>query len=292
MSNTITGLDSDVIAAAALEGFVAGLIPLRAVSVDYSQEAGARGASVTVPLVAAGSVTDATDFEADDSTWGSTQVTLNAGKKIAWGLTDSEFSRNIAAVEQKARVNGQKLAQYVLTDVLSLVTNANFGAGTAVGASSGFLVNDLPALTLAATQATMPKVGRSLVIGEAYSTNLMTDANITDAAAYGTAEGIREGKVARLMGMDVYGTDLVSSSDNTVGHISVPSAIAFAGRYLAPQKPEAYLDARPLVDEETGIVLGFRRFYDVRNGTDTIAITAMWGKAVGIAAHLLRLKSA
>jgi hypothetical protein len=53
-------------------------------------------------------------------------------------------------------------------------------------------------------------------------------------------------------------------------------------RYLQPQDPSYYLDARPVADPNTGATMGYRRHYDPNTGTEYVNLECNYGYAVGI----------
>jgi hypothetical protein len=67
-----------------------------------------------------------------------------------------------------------------------------------------------------------------------------------------------------------------------MGFVAAPSAIAIAMRYLQPQDPVYYLDARPVSDPNTGATMGLRRHYDPNTGTEYVNLECNYGYAVGI----------
>ena len=81
------------------------------------------------------------------------------------------------------------------------------------------------------------------------------------------------------------------NSDDLKGFYCHPSALAVAMRYLEPINTQEYIAANRLTDEDSGIVLGYREFYSPDTGTQTAVLEAVFGKTVGIAENLIRVKT-
>jgi hypothetical protein len=108
--------------------------------------------------------------------------------------------------------------------------------------------------------------------------NLLDDANISQAFQYGGSEAIREGRIPRLLGMDVYETNLLpGNSISLVGAIVHPDSIAVAVRTLQPQASEAYLAVETAVDDETGLAFTYRRHFNPGKGRHFASFECLFG---------------
>lgn len=297
MANTIAaGLNNDIIKQGALQGFVDALLPLAAFSFDVSPMAGERGASVSVGLISAQTAGDfAGSYKTDpDSTVGSVQVTMNVHKFKTVHLTDTQLANSsVLKLEDLGYQAGHAVGVAFVADILSVVTAANYGVAVHTGLASAFDSDDVVDIRTALNAAKVPMTGRKLVLDGDYIGALLKDDTIKTVANLGSAEAIRDGMFTKLSGMNVYESDVIpANGENLVGFAGNGSGIAVAMRYLEPQGGHTYSVAEPLVDNETGLVLGVREFYDNDTGTKYLTFEALGGKAVGIADGLKRIVSA
>lgn len=294
-----SNLVGEVVANAALEAFVNYLTPVaNAFATDFSSEGVYRNQVVNVPIYnnyTAGTFAgDYTTGASNDV--GAAVVTINKHLFKTVSLTDLEVANNGAGATRAEKFGyqlGEALALGVFQDVLSLVTNANYGAAAFTGTSVGFDADDVVTIKAACDAAKMPLTGRNLVLSSAYYNELLKDDSIKDASAYGGTDAIQGGLLRRLHGFGVWqSTAIPNNSENLVGLAAVPDAIAMAMRYLAPQEGHKYSVAAPITHAPTGLTLGQRQWYDESKGTNYLTIEANYGYAVGIAAGLKRIVSA
>lgn len=283
---TYTNLNIPRLANAALEGFVKELIPLNVFSRSYSGESigRTRGNAVLVPLV--GALT-ATTFGGTYAVCGGTKtvvtVTVNRHKVVHIGQRDLDAMDNSdSGLDTFGFQAGASLAQCVIEDILTLVTTANFGSVTAV-ASTALDVPQLRAVRLALNQANAPKVGRFALIDAVGMDALLAVTNFVQAQMFADSTVLREGRVMRALGMDMFelnGSFITAASVNAfIGH---GSAVAIAMRYLEPQDPSKYTQAMAMTHPETGATFGLRDMYDPLTGQRYIALEANYGYSAGI----------
>ena len=297
MANTIAaGLNNDIIKQGALQGFVDALLPLAAFSFDVSPQAGERGASVSVGLISSQSAGDFAGSYATnpDSTVSAVSVTMNVHKFKTVHLTDTQLANSsILKLEELGYQAGHAVGVAFVANVLSIVTAANYSTAIHTGLASAFDSDDVVDIRTALNTAKVPKAGRKLVLDSDYIGALLKDDSIKTVANLGVADAVRDGMYTQLSGMKIYESDVIpDNSENLVGFAGNGSGMAIAMRYLEPQDGNTYSMAEPLVDNETGMVLGVREWYDNATGTKYLTFEALGGKAVGIAAGLKRIVSA
>ncbi len=297
MANSIAaGLNNDIIKQGALQGFVDALLPLAAFSFDVSPQPGERGASVSVGLVSAQAAGDfAGSYKTDpDSTIGAVQVVMNVHKFKTVHMSDTQMANSsVLKLTDFGYQAGHAVGVAFVANILSIVTNANYGAAIHTGLASAFDSDDVVDIRSALNAAKVPKAGRKLVLDGDYIGALLKDDSIKTVANLGNDQAVAEGMYTRLSGMNVYESNVIpDNSENLVGFAGNGSGIAVAMRYLEPQDGNTYSVAEPLVDNETGLVLGIREWYDNDTGTKYMTFEAIGGKAVGIAAGLKRIVSA
>jgi hypothetical protein len=295
---SITGLNDDIISSAALKAFVDSLHPLSAFSVNYNAEAARKGEVVSIPLIS--SITASTfnnTYEGADGdvTLTAREVTIDKHFVSTVDFTDTQWSKSSALTPQMlaeiGAEQGRAVAQAFITSVWGMITTANYGAAVASFTSSSFGMAEVRKARLELTKAKAPQNDRSLFLEpEAYDALLSDSTNILANLNFGS-EGVREGLVRRLAGLNVYESTLipatnVGTSITLAGFAVHPSAIAVAVRTLQPQAPSEYLEARTVIDPVSGIGLGYRRHYNTANGTHYLNMEIVAGFTYGITAGL------
>lgn len=279
---TYTNLNDEIFAQAALQGYVNSLLPLRTFSTNFDGEAAKRGSDVLVPLI--GGLT-ATTFSAYNVSGGSMSVitvTINKHKIVHVGQSDQTYwSSSKANLEAFGYQAGAALATHVFQDIFSLVTTGNFSLATAISLAD-FGLAQIRAARLQLSNAKVPLTGRSLLLDCNMFDNLLGITNFLQVNTAGTSETLRDGRVGRALGMDIYESNAIQGTASAVGLFAHPTAVAVAMRYLAPQRPDEYITAERVVDPGTGMVLGVRRLYDTSVGEEYLTLEAAYGYSIGI----------
>lgn len=297
MANTFTNLQDIRIADKFLKTFVAALTPLRAFSTDFSPEFSERGKTVNVPVV--GGAGPSYDFAGSysqnkDSDVDSIPVILDRHKVQSLHLTDKEVSESSwPTMERLAEAKARQLAQDVLTDIWSIVTAANYGAAALTDVeATDFDSAKVLALRGACANRNMPVDSRALIINDAYYTNLLGDPKISQSyLAQMSAPSLIEARVPRIYGFDVYETTIMpENNEGLVGFAAHPRGMVVAMRYLRPLRPESYLESGAMSDPETGITLGYRRFYDNDSGKEIAAFECVYGFRRAIPEGIIRIE--
>jgi hypothetical protein len=287
---TYTNLNDTIFVQKALEGFVATLIPLNAFSTNFEPSPAPSGNTVIFPLI--GSLA-ATTFGGSYAICGGTMtgitVTIDRHKHVPIGQNDITAANSSQANLSKfAFQQGAGLAIAVLQDIFTLLTTANFARATAVANQSFGIAQILKArLDLNTNKA--PVTGRSMVLDGAPFNSLLsitTPTSFMQANLYGSRAGILDANIPHALGFDIYETNGLPGTNSVMGFVATPSAIAIAIRYLAPQSPEYYEDARPVSDPNTGATFGYRRHYDPNTGTEYVNLECNYGYAAGITTAL------
>lgn len=284
---TYTNLDDEIFTDAALEGFVSELVPFNAFSRNFSAETiGREGDTVLVPLI--GSLT-ATTFSAYNICGGTQTVitvSINKHKHVPIGQNDlTAAASSKASLEAFGFQAGAALGLLVFQDVMSLITTGNFSLATAVSVVD-FGLAQIRAARLQLANSKVPRIGRHAVLDVNPFDNLLGISNFLQVNLSGSQETLRDARVGRALGLDFYETNGMPGTNSVMGFFGHPSAIAIAARYLKPQRPEAYIEARPVTDEATGLTLGFRRHYDPNTGTEYVNLECNYGYSKGITAGL------
>jgi hypothetical protein len=269
-----------------LNAFVATLAPLRAFSRDLSGATAAVGNAVYVPRIDA--VTATTFNQSYTGTGGTVNtitVSLDKHRIQTIDLTDvQQLNSSAAKIENFARQQGQALAKIVLQDIWSVITTTNFGAAVVTTAASNWSKTQVRALRKQLSQSNVDLSQVSLVLDTETHDALLGDSTINQAYAYGGAEAIREGRIPRLMGFNVYESNVIPlNSISLTAFACHPDAIAVAMRNINTVVPDGvYQGLETLTDPASGISMGYRRYYDGGTGKVYASVECLFGYAAGL----------
>jgi len=296
MANTINAnLQNNIIAQSALEQFTSILAPLNAFSTSFNDEAADRGKTISIPTISNTSSTStfAGTYSSADTTLNSTQITLDQHLFVSWHITDTEWSQSSSVELQRfGYQKGGDLAKAVFQNVLDVVKGANYTKKVEVTAGN-FDADEVADLREDGLDANLYPDQCALVLQNTYFTSLLKDTDISHAMNYGSAEVVQGGRVPSLFGIkDIYESNSIpDNSDDLKGFYCHPSCLAVAMRYLEPTNTSGYISARRLTDEASGIVMGYREFYEESTGTQTAVLECVFGKTVALADNLIRIKT-
>lgn len=283
---TYTNLNLARLADGALQAFVKEMAPLRAFSTSFSPESVGRltGNVVLVPLIGA---LVATTFGGTYAVSGGTKtvitVTINRHKVVHVGQTDIDALNNSdSSLDTFGFQLGAALGQTVIEDILTLVTTSNF-ASVGTVASTAMDVTHLRKGRLELNKAKAPKAPRAALIEAVGMDALLAVTNFVQAHMFADNQVLKEGRIFRALGFDFHEVlDAFTGTASVLAFFAHASAIAVAMRYVEPQKPSAYEEARGYSDPKTGLTFGLRDFYDAATGTRYLSIEANYGYSVGI----------
>jgi hypothetical protein len=269
------------------------LTPLNAFSTDISSEIRGQGDAIIVPLFGNTTTTTFTQsttvYEQSGGLISAITVTLDKRKITPIDLTLQQLaeSSNAARFDQYADQLGKSMSQAVLTDIWSLITTTNFGSAVITTASANYdrteLIQARQALIAAGVRGNKSFVG-NLNIESA----LLGDDKITLALNRGDSLAIKEGQLGRLLGMDIYSSDVLpSNSVSLVGFACGQDAIAVAMRNLGDYLPAGDYEAvEQFVDNETGISALYTRHWSRAQGKYFINLHCLYGYATAVTGAL------
>lgn len=296
MANSFGSIQDTHVAQKVLGSFSKRLAPVSSFATDFSDVAAQPGDTVkvsleTYPNDAVATKTSGGAYTIQDAD--ATVISLSLGEPVytSYGLTDVEKASSSALnMERFSNSKANHLATGVLQGILGDVTAANYSGVSTVAAASFDLdaVADLKDL-LDDNEA--PEEGRSLVLSNAYVTNLLKDGSINNNFN-GTQGEFRQGVIGQLFGFDVIPCNQIpGNSENLVGFACVPEAMACAMRYNMPQDGHTYSIAEPLADP-SGITLGIRQWYSNDTGVNNRVLECIYDSAPGNTDGLIRIASA
>ena len=262
--------NDSIFAQEALQAFVAELAPINAFARDFSGETARKGNAVYVPRV--DSIT-ATTFNQLYNVGGGTintiTVSLDKHRISHMDLTDvQQLNSSAATIDNMARQAGKGLAKLVLQDIWSVILTTNFGAAVVTTAAANYSKTQVRAFRKALAQSNVDMSMLSLILDTETYDSLLGDTNIVQAFQYGGSEAIRDGRVPRLMGFDVYESNVIPINGiSLTGFACHPDAIAVAMRGFQDVVPSgAYEAFESVTDDESGITMTYRRHYDPNVG--------------------------
>ena len=288
MATISSSLNDKLIAQAALESFTADLEPLSIFTTSYSNEVVRRGASVEVPLIANLTATTFADsYEADGGTMNKVTINVDTHRIVTVSLSDTEYSKSsVAEITKFATQQGRALAQSVLTSFYNLfVTTAGSAAQFSASLTnlSAFTITNARALRKALSDEKAPLTDRALILNTALYDSLLSQSGLLDASAFGSRDAISEGRVPRVLGMNVYESMILPANGISLSAMAVhPSAAAIAVRALEPQAPSEYLAATVVNDPASGLALGYRRHYNPSSGKHFVSFECVFGASRAI----------
>lgn len=282
----------------ALRALKQSLIPLQAFTTVYRDVPLLGTDKVAVPFhpleTAASSDFNGT-YSMANSTTNVREITVNKRKYQSMGFTSSELARqpqlNLTEIGMK---KGFKLAEDVIKDILSVVTNANFGSAVHTGTASNFDVSDVIDIRQACDEAYWSQVNRSLFIDASYDANLLKDTNVRKALEFGGNEAIRQGRIPQIVGFNYFPTTLIpANGENLKGFAVTDNAILVAFSPVPPAGAVANsVIYQSATDPETGLTVEYRSWADADTDSTRDVIEVNYGYAKGDEAALKRIVSA
>lgn len=301
-ANTIgSDLQRTVILQEIIRAFALRILPLKAFFSQFEQIPLQGTDKITVPYFALVS-TASTDFVAangyvmGDSAQSNKTITINKRKYQPIRFTSSELARQPAYnLGQIAQMKAEKLGSDVFTDVLSIVTAANYGAAAFTGLASTVTMNTLADLKGTADVADWPDVGRSLIWASAYDVAALKLSGIQAALNFGEPGPVQRGKINTVFGFDYYMCNKIpGNAENLVGAIVFKSAAIFASSPIMPAADVRNLMTayEVVTDPITGTTFEYRRWGNPDYDEAREVIECNYGYAVGESAALKRIVSA
>ena len=282
MPNTLTNVKDIKVAQNALQPWMAGLLPLRAFSTNFSPEPADKLDTVRVPVVGAPSASS--EFAGNytttaDSTVSVIPVQLNKHKFKTVHVTAREASETALNVLETLVASAVKqLATDVLQDIFSAITADPYGAPAIDPIlAANFNYKKVLAVREACSTAKMPVTDRSLVLDGAYFTQLLGDDIVAKSFMVPIAQpGVVEAQIRRLGGFDIYETVILpENGEKLVGFAAHPSGLAVAMRYLEPVAE--YDEAGAVTDPETGLTFGYLRYTETQSNRIFVTVECLYG---------------
>jgi len=285
MSNTLGGINLQVIAQDSLTTLLAQFPLVNKFTTDFGGDILQRGESVTTRIASGVAATDiaASGYSRSDVTSTSKTVTLNKHKGFVMGFTDGEVSKGGYDVLRRTfiRPAAHAVVKAVMDDVFALVDGTNFPSTGYNGTVAAFDADAVADISQALTDANVPMAGRTLIVKPSLYTSLAKDNSIQAQYASGTNAPLTENLLPRIHGFEVNQyTALPATITNLKGIAVSPEAILIAAR-LPATPTNWYGNVATATDAESGLSIQVREWYDGDAGEQKLSMSILYGVSVG-----------
>lgn len=306
MSNTLGGINLQVIAQDSLTTLLAQFPLVNKFTTDFGGDILQRGESVTTRLASGVAATDiaASGYTRSDVASTAKTVTLNKHKGFVMGFQDGEVARGGYDVLRRTfiRPAAHAVVKAVMDDVFLLCTSGNFNSVGYNGTVAAFDADAVADISQALTDANVPMANRTLIVRPALYTSLAKDNAIQAQYASGTNAPLTENLLPRIHGFEVNqysalpngslgtvnGVDFSGLDNNLKGIAVSPEAILIAAR-LPATPTNWYGNVATATDAESGLSIQVREWYDGDSGQQKLSMSILYGMTVGNAANLSRI---
>ncbi len=233
-------------------------------------------------------------------------VTLDQHKEIKHNITVAEYSgtdRNL--IQESAQPIAEAIGTHMVAAISALWTNANYGGGSTqetVTAAASFNYSALTTHRATLNGRGVPKSNRFVVCGTTPYATLLNDSLVV-ATQNNPVGGmsIQEGMLSKVAGFDIFEyPDLLTTGTSTGTKVAVcgsPDSTIMVSR--VQKDPRATLSNASfpgaygvVSNAQSGLSVLVREWIDPTNMSANIAVSWMYGVAVGNTNNLQIIKSA
>lgn len=298
-ANTFGTLNTTLIAQKTLTTLLAKFPILARISTDFGDNPLLFNQSLKVKLASARtaiSYSTTNGYVPADATLVDSTVTLNQHIHDTYQVNDQEASStSLDLIARFANISAYALGRKIMDDLMALVLNANFSSNTVVGAPGVFDRDKLIDVNKAMNDRNVPDLERMALLNNDYYAALKKDLVVVSNAVNPASNVVESGVLPDVDGnMVARYTSLPGNSENLVGAVFLPEALALATR--VPMAPPEGLPVGGLVtvvrDDNSGLAIQVREWYEFALGQHRRTSTLMYGVAIGNAPMLQRLVSA
>lgn len=275
-----------------MEGFVTVTTPLAQFSYAVNQDGAGLNDIIRVPFV--NNASGSSDFTyASGYTIGQNNavvgksVTLGNIKYQVWDLPDSDL---LKLTPQTATALGRAAGARLAADVVSGSFASLMGSFTqtstygAAGLTSSLALAELDKK---ANDANWPAFGRNMILNTTAKNNLMQNTSVVNAYAFGTPVQI-DAQIPKVYGFNQY-TVTCGLGAGVSGFAANPNAVLFGMAYHKPGDSATQVYSQPVIDQKTGLVFGYKEYYDPQYARTIRILDCLYGSAVGDATALIKL---
>ena len=299
MSNNVVnpGLAPQFVAAETLLTLVPQLAPLNSIcTTDFSAYVAEKGQVVHTRFAnkfTASLYDRSTGFVAQDAQATDVAITLDSHEYVAANFTDTEVATVSLDMLRRVFIDPMVNAtvKSLFDKVLAKTTVANFSNAGYNDVKANFNRVAIANLATKMTKANLPFMNRSALLSPDAFGQLLQDASIAQYLSIGDTTVIRDGKVGRLHGIDIYeyngfeagpaGEHLNGLASCREGHVLVTRTPAApttgGGEQITVQEPNSKF------------AFSLRSWYDWTKGLSNISASWIIGNSVGNPDALLRV---
>ena len=284
-----TLITPSVIASAALPTLYNNALLLPLVNRDYDSDfRGKQGDTITVRTPATFTVDEfdrADGIVLQDPAEGSFTVTLDKLLDVSFPITSEELTLELDRFEERLLNPAMEaIAQDIdgrLAEKLVDAANESGGGGvvSATGTSAGDRVQAFIEARRILGRNKIPMTNRYVVLSPEGSAAVLSDDLVLQANTSGSTAALREGALGRLVGFDIfesqvfgYGANDAGQADGVAFHTS---AVAAVTRTL--ETPMGLAPSQYAVQNYKGLGLRVVRDYDVDKKQDVISVDTLFG---------------
>ena len=296
--NTLGTTNANVIAQEALKHLVATLPVLGQIASDHSAENAKFGETVIVHEVSAATAINfdpAVGYVPAAKTLVDIPVVLNRHVHHTYGVSVQEASSSrVDLIQRLALGAAHSVGSSIVSAICALVTKANFANETVVALGAGedgFTRKGLVKLGTALSKRSVPSIGRFALLNPDYFGSLSMDDTLVTLLALSGQKTALDGNLPLIHGIkpSEY-VDLPANGGNLVGFAGIRTALGFATRLPDdPGQGQSNINISTVTDEESGISLQVREWYEPTPAEFRRSYTLMFGVGVGQSAALQRL---
>jgi hypothetical protein len=175
------------------------------------------------------------------------------------------------------------LANLILGDIWSCIVTTSFGEAVVSTASASFGRTALTAMRTALIKEAV-KGRKSCVINTSMEASLLGVDAFVLALNRGSANTITEGTLGRLLGMDIYVSDVIpTNSISLIGFGCGQDGIAFASRAIGSFIPTSDYEAvETLTEPETGMSFLYTRHWSRAQAKYFINLQSLYGYVAAV----------
>ena len=274
-----------------ISGLTRALAPLRAFSLDLSDDIVQPGGSVQVPLVTADTVADWNDTTNNYSRTAASaktkSVAIDKRKICGFPVTQTQMANFRPNYwEGKAELNQKEMADAILSAVTGLVTAANYGDTAAKKLNVVLAEFKRAAIATLRGQIVKAKLVPAkcvLALNPDFYSALLGD---LDAQVYGGREAMLNGAIPGLLG---FRSVIEVPQYDAPGFVCHPDAIAFGSRKVPVADTTPYKEFGSMVEPETGLTMNRVVFTEGAIGKTNFSTECWYGFDVGNENALIRL---
>lgn len=228
---------------------------------DYEGEIANAGDTVRITSISDPTIGDyvpnTTTITPEELTDAQRTMVIDQSKYFAFKVDDVDQRQALGNVFPEAmRRAAYGLAKVADTYVASLYTGVVSGnnLGTVSVTTGAIAYTQLRLLKLALDEADIPEEGRYCIAPHWYWSLMLEETKFIDASASGTTDALRNGRIGRALGFELFGTNQAPNptGDDYIVQAGVDSAISFAQQI---NKTEAYRPESSFSDAVKGLHL-------------------------------------